>query len=148
MALESFDEISRWLASNAVVSGMRFEDLVLRLLREQGAEVVQTPDFMKGDVGYDAAFSLGGLPEIVLVEAKSGDLDHQKLTWFGRRLQKSMRERNVGLGLLVYHDEFGRRFPDFNFPSVIAIEIEDLLHRLRRHDLRRVITDQLTEVPE
>ncbi|WP_208810999.1 hypothetical protein [Micromonospora echinofusca] len=110
--------------------------------------MVQTPDFMRGDVGYDAAFSLTGLPEIVLVQAKSGDLDRQKLTWFGRRLHKSMLERNVGLGLLVYHDDSGRRFPEFSFPSVISIEIQDLLHRLRSHDLRRVIADQLTEVPE
>ncbi|WP_416905561.1 restriction endonuclease [Micromonospora echinospora] len=148
-----FGEVASWLRGpkrsllSHAVSPTDFEELVVRLLQDQGAELVENPDRMAKDAGFDAVFlPAKGAQELVLVEAKVGRLDVRQIVDSGRSLQRCVIERRGDLGLLIYHDRAGRRFDLHGIPRVVAISVDELIHALRVNNLRHVIAEQVAKV--
>jgi hypothetical protein len=48
---------------------------------------------------------------VILVEAKSGQLDERRLQDAEQQLQGYVIDRQAGLGLVICHDSLGRQFP-------------------------------------
>ena len=121
---------------------LRFERIVSSILRQAGAASVEN----EPDRGIDIAFAPSDdSPEVLLVEAKYGRLDERRLRDAEQRLQGYVIDRNAGLGLVIYHDSLGRRFPQHRaVPLIVRMSLEELVGQLATRSLTQIISDATT----
>jgi hypothetical protein len=107
-----------------------------------------------GDRGVDLAIWSTGLSPIfgnpILIELKSGRLDKARLSAARSQMKKYLENSDAKLGLLLYLDRQGRRFPERKDrdPRIILYDYEDFLHSLRGSSFEEVILSARNELVE
>lgn len=132
------DELQR----SANISGRRFQEIVSSILRQAGAASVEN-EGSEPDRRVDIVFTPSDdSPGVILVETKYGQLDEDRLRDAEQQLQGYVIDRKAGLGLVVYHDSFGRHFPqDRTVPLIVRLSVEDLVKQLATRNLTQVLSD-------
>jgi hypothetical protein len=130
------------LERSASISGWRFEDLVSSILRQVGAASVENERY-EPDRGVDIVVAPSDdSPGVILVETKYGQLDERRLRDAEQQLQGYVINRQVGLGLVVYHDSLGRQFPQRRgVPLIVRLSFEELVRQLATRSLTQVLSD-------
>lgn len=124
------------------ISAPRFGEIVSSVLRQAGAASVG-PERYEADRGVDIVFAPSpDSSSVILVEARTGQLDELRLREAEQRLQNYVIERHAGLGLVIYHDSHGRQFPSRRpTPLIARLSIEELVGKLETRSLTQVISD-------
>lgn len=124
------------------ISAPRFGEIVSSVLRQAGAASVGQERY-EADRGVDIVFAPSAdASSVILVEARTGQLDELRLREAEQRLQNYVIERQAGLGLVIYHDSRGRQFPSRRSTPLIArLSIEELVGKLESRSLTQVISD-------
>lgn len=134
----------------ASITGFQLEQLVATLLQQAGIAFAEDPAHLANDQGFDLAVLPSRLSDdVVFVEVKAGKLTEQRLREAELQLQNLVVERRSPVGLLIYHDRDGRRFPAARpAPLVARIALEDLIERLGTQDFLQVLTEELSKATE
>ncbi len=122
------------------------EELAQDLLRSVSATVAAQPRAER-DKGVDFAVldddlsaSVGGT---LLVEVKAGNLSQDRLKTAEAHLLRALHEAGARLGLLLYLDAEGRRFPQraWEIPNVLRFDLEDLAVALLDRPLASIVLE-------
>jgi hypothetical protein len=124
------------------IPGWRFEEIVNSIIRQAGAASVENETY-EPDRGVDIAFAPSDdSPEVILIEAKYGQLNEGRLRDAEQQLQGYVIDRKAGLGLVVYHDSLGRQFPQRRAVALIVrLSVEELVRQLATRSLTQVLSD-------
>jgi hypothetical protein len=128
-------------------SPSRVEELTLDVFRT-AAVIVVAQEPRLADRGADFAVwddrlaHSVGLP--IFVELKVGNLDGQRLKETEWQLADAMRASSGRLGLVLYLDRNGRRFPTptWDAPFVVRFDLEDFARDLARRPFAELVVEQ------
>ena len=133
------DELESLRRLEASESGLALEAFIADLLKKANMVVVDESHYP--DRGADIAIWLddieSSLGNPVLVEVKAGQLSDQRLRSAESQLRHYLTQTNAKVGLLVYLDTDGRRFPKLSleWPLVIRLDARDLVDLLSKNEL-------------
>jgi hypothetical protein len=125
---------------------MAFIVLVKELFSSEGF-VVDTSDGTR-DKGVDMSTWIDSLEPTfgnpILIELKAGDLSEQILERTEERMRRYLSKTNSPSGLLIYFDRQGHTFnrSKLRTPMVIRIDIRDLIEKLDRNPIDRVLLQE------
>jgi hypothetical protein len=130
-------------------AGLATYNVVSHVFRAAGVELAENP-FRGPDMGFDLALlSSRQSDDVVLVEVKAGPLSEERLRDAERQLRNAVMHRHASLGLLVYHDVSGKKFPQSaTQPMVVRIALADLIDRLAVQDFSDILTSEVAEAME
>ncbi|MFD4955253.1 hypothetical protein [Streptomyces sp. NPDC058451] len=133
-----------WGGSNP---GVQFERLMVRMLMEAGAAVVNSEPYGFMGEPVDIAFMpSGGSSDIVLVELKAGHLTEKRLSEAEKQLQALVIERHAKYGMVLYHDVEGRPLRSrHSTPLILRVPARELIHRLADDPLSKVLDTAVIE---
>lgn len=134
-------------AERGSASPSRVQELTLELFRAASVmAVAQEPELANRGADFavwdDGLAHSVGLP--LFVEVKVGRLNGQRLKDAERRLSEAMRASSGRLGLLLYLDNEGRRFPTptWDIPFIVRFELEDFARDLSRRPFAALVVEQ------
>jgi hypothetical protein len=129
---------------------LQIEQFVLQLFKEAEVELAEDRERGRRDEGFDMAALASRLSDdVVLIEVKAGRLTERRVHDAELRLQEAITNRRSRLGLLVYHDADGRRFPLRQAtPLVVRIALQDLVERLGEQSFLGVLTEEMAQTTE
>jgi hypothetical protein len=120
------------------------------IFKEAAVGLAENRERGRRDEGFDMAVLASRLSDdVVLVEVKAGSLSEQRVHDAELRLQEAVTNRRSRLGLLVYHDADGRRFPPRQTaPLVVRIALQDLVERLGQQSFIELLTEEMAKATE
>lgn len=135
-----FKEILQQTPEN--ISARHFEDLVSSVLREAGGAPFEAETAEEGQQVDIVLAPSEDSPNVILVETKAGSLSEARLREAEQQLRRYVKDRQAAVGLLIYHDTLGRKFPaNEQRPLITRLSLEELLDQLGSHSLSKVISD-------
>jgi hypothetical protein len=133
------DQLYNIDATHQSVAALQVERLVMSLLSQVGAELVEGPD--RGREVDLAVLPSRDSGDIVLVEIKAGNLTESALARAEERLQSYVLTRHAALGLVLYHDFTGNHFPSTSTtPLIIRMSVRELVAGLATNNLPQLIS--------
>jgi DNA-binding winged helix-turn-helix (wHTH) protein len=130
---------------------IEIQQLIVKLLSGMASNVVKqyhgpTERGVDLAVWNDALQSSLGNP--LLVEIKAGALNLEQLTKARNQLAEKVLRSDSRLGLLLYFDRSGRRFPKeiTSSPLVLAFDVEDFAKELLRTPFTRLLIEQRNRI--
>jgi len=137
------DEIKFLREIDVSENGRALKTFVVNLLEK--VNMVMAQDSYYPDSGVDIAIWLDSIEATlgnpVLVEVKAGQLSEQFLREAESQLRHYLTKTNARVGLLIYFDQSGRRFPASSpeWPLVVRLDVRDFIDLLSENALATVL---------
>jgi len=125
-------------------------NFVAKLLKSKG--VILDRSFGVREEGSDMSLWIDSLEysigNPILVEIKIGNLSNTSLAKTEEQLRKYIKTSNASAGLIIYADRRGKLFRPsrFKLPLVIRLSFEELIDRLAKQPIDRIILSERNRI--